>query len=331
LAVGQETALRAYDVIARLGPGHRLHFVATGLAFVLAYFLDGEWPVLADATARYAISADTARSPVGIMAAAFAALSSGRAGDPAAARAMLEHFTSAVDHMAPRTYTQVTSVPIAATAVWDLEAAELAATYRRLVLNMLTAGVGDHLFGPLELWVARMSALSGDDRDAEDNFELARRKLDARGLTHVRGIVDYDQARTQLRSGSSDRVRIAELLDAAADAFRAHGMLGWAERAALQKEQLTIAPAVSTGRAPRAGKSRSSDRPAGLTARELEVLGLVAAGLTNKEIAARLVLSVATVERHIANIYGKIGAGRRYDAIAFARSHDLGPDPEGHS
>src|SRR5262249_10632421 len=45
-----------------------------------------------------------------------------------------------------------------------------------------------------------------------------------------------------------------------------------------------------------------------LTARELEVLQLVASGRTNKEVARDLVLSVRTVERHIANIYAKIGA-----------------------
>jgi ATP/maltotriose-dependent transcriptional regulator MalT len=62
--------------------------------------------------------------------------------------------------------------------------------------------------------------------------------------------------------------------------------------------------------------------PAGLTAREVEVLRLVARGRSNQEIATELVLSVRTVERHIANIYDKIGASGRA-ARAAAASYAL--------
>jgi Flp pilus assembly protein TadD/DNA-binding CsgD family transcriptional regulator len=55
-----------------------------------------------------------------------------------------------------------------------------------------------------------------------------------------------------------------------------------------------------------------------LTRREVEVLRMVAGGHSNREIADRLVLSVNTVERHVANIYLKIGARGRADATAFA-------------
>jgi len=56
----------------------------------------------------------------------------------------------------------------------------------------------------------------------------------------------------------------------------------------------------------------------GLTARELDVLRLLAQGETNAEIAHRLTLSVNTVERHVANLYRKIDARGRADATAFA-------------
>jgi DNA-binding CsgD family transcriptional regulator len=56
----------------------------------------------------------------------------------------------------------------------------------------------------------------------------------------------------------------------------------------------------------------------GLSRRELEVLRLVAAGETNAQIARRLGLSTHTVERHVANLYRKIGARGRADATAFA-------------
>jgi DNA-binding NarL/FixJ family response regulator len=60
-----------------------------------------------------------------------------------------------------------------------------------------------------------------------------------------------------------------------------------------------------------------------LTAREVEVLCLLASGRTSAEIAAALVLAPATVNRHIANIYVKIGARNRAEATAFAITHGL--------
>jgi LuxR family transcriptional regulator, maltose regulon positive regulatory protein len=63
--------------------------------------------------------------------------------------------------------------------------------------------------------------------------------------------------------------------------------------------------------------------PEPLTAREQEVLKLLAAGLTNPEIANKLVISPETVKKHTGNIYGKLGAGNRTEAAAMARELDL--------
>jgi pimeloyl-ACP methyl ester carboxylesterase len=63
--------------------------------------------------------------------------------------------------------------------------------------------------------------------------------------------------------------------------------------------------------------------PDHLTAREVEVLRLIAAGRTNREISNELVLSMRTVARHITNIYGKIGARGKADATAYAIHHGL--------
>ncbi len=61
----------------------------------------------------------------------------------------------------------------------------------------------------------------------------------------------------------------------------------------------------------------------GLTARELEVLRLVAAGKANREIATALVISERTVARHLQNIFAKLRVSSRTAAAAFAFEHDL--------
>jgi DNA-binding CsgD family transcriptional regulator len=63
--------------------------------------------------------------------------------------------------------------------------------------------------------------------------------------------------------------------------------------------------------------------PAGLTAREVEVLRLVASGRSNPQIAAGLVLSEKTVARHLSNIFGKLDVGSRTAAAAYAFEHGL--------
>jgi len=67
----------------------------------------------------------------------------------------------------------------------------------------------------------------------------------------------------------------------------------------------------------------TSGNPDGITPRESEVLRLIASGKTNREVAEALVLSPTTVERHISNLYAKIGARGRADATAYAIRHGL--------
>ncbi len=74
--------------------------------------------------------------------------------------------------------------------------------------------------------------------------------------------------------------------------------------------------------------AKRRERPAGLTAREIDVLRLLARGLTNKDIAACLVISRKTVANHVEHIYTKIGTSTRVAAGLFATQHGLLADEE---
>jgi DNA-binding CsgD family transcriptional regulator len=71
---------------------------------------------------------------------------------------------------------------------------------------------------------------------------------------------------------------------------------------------------------PRGRRAMTRSNSAGLTARELEVVSLVAGGLANQQIAARLFLSTRTVDHHVSAALGKLGVARRADVAAAAAS-----------
>jgi DNA-binding CsgD family transcriptional regulator len=69
--------------------------------------------------------------------------------------------------------------------------------------------------------------------------------------------------------------------------------------------------------------SRRTAGPAGLTAREIDVLRLIARGMSTKDVAERLGISRKTVSNHVEHIYTKIGASNRATAALFATQHGL--------
>ena len=103
--------------------------------------------------------------------------------------------------------------------------------------------------------------------------------------------------------------------------------LGDEESAALELEAAreVVHRARRRARPRPARRARRPPRPTphGLTPRELEVLRLVAAGATNKAIAAELVLSERTVDRHVSNILTKLRVPSRAAATAYAYEHQL--------
>ena len=108
-----------------------------------------------------------------------------------------------------------------------------------------------------------------------------------------------------------------ELHKRAAAWFQAHG---WVEPA-MQHARLALEGETGAGEARR----RRSDQPLiePLSERELEILQLIAAGHSNAEIGQKLYIATGTVKRHINNIYGKLDAGSRTQAIAKARALGL--------
>jgi DNA-binding NarL/FixJ family response regulator len=74
-----------------------------------------------------------------------------------------------------------------------------------------------------------------------------------------------------------------------------------------------------------AGRRRSIRRawPEGLTSREVEVLALLARGMSNRQIASRLVITPKTAANHVAHVYTKIGVASRAAATLFASRHGL--------
>jgi DNA-binding NarL/FixJ family response regulator len=139
------------------------------------------------------------------------------------------------------------------------------------------------------------SALPGGDP-----VELTRRVRAEHPATAVVVVaVTADQARPVLGAGAS----------------------GWVP-AAIDREVVlrTLRAAVSRVRRP-VGRDHRGE----LTAREADVLGLVAAGLTNAEIARGLQVSEATVKTHLNHAYTKVGLRNRAEAVRYARRNGLGP------
>jgi HD-GYP domain-containing protein (c-di-GMP phosphodiesterase class II) len=124
---------------------------------------------------------------------------------------------------------------------------------------------------------------------------------------------------------------------AAADAFQAvtqdrphRAALGAEEAAALLHEDAgtgrldheAVEAVIGAAGLERRGRRRP-ERPGGLTDREVEVLRLVARGMSNREVASQLVVSGRTAEHHVQHIYDKIGVSSRAAAALFAMEHGL--------
>jgi DNA-binding CsgD family transcriptional regulator len=171
-----------------------------------------------------------------------------------------------------------------------------------------------------------LAAIAGDFRS-----EMLRA-----AAAQARGAVELAEGNAQTALGPlRQALQILQELDVPYEIARARVLiahacraLGDEDSAALELEaarevfdELGAAPDVET--VDTLARGRAGGDTHGLTARELEVLRLVAAGETNKAIAARLVISERTVDRHVSNILAKVGAPSRAAATAYAYEHQL--------
>ena len=153
---------------------------------------------------------------------------------------------------------------------------------------------------------------------------------------HARGAVELADGDARAALVSLRRAgQVWQELEAPYEAARARVLVGLACRALDDRDAVTLeleaARAVfdQLGAAPDLARVDSlTPRAApgeaqGLTLRELQVLRLVAAGETNKRIAAELVLSDRTIDRHVSNIFTKLGVSSRAAATAYAYEHQL--------
>jgi DNA-binding NarL/FixJ family response regulator len=169
---------------------------------------------------------------------------------------------------------------------------------------------------------------------------LARLEGELARLRWLAGVDSPDQA--QLRASWEAAVagfeRFGHVFETARSRARLAAVLraGGDTEAAAQQIQLARTSAMALGAAPlmleirtlgsgaRTGRSATAHEPSeALTARELEVLALVAEGRTNGEIGRQLFISTKTVSVHVSNILAKLGATGRTEAAAIARRRGL--------
>jgi DNA-binding NarL/FixJ family response regulator len=180
-----------------------------------------------------------------------------------------------------------------------------------------------------------------------DEARAACDELEGIAADYESGMLDAVAAQARgallLAEGHAERALVAlrraaqrwQELDTPYEAARARALVARACRALGDEDAASMELAAARlaftelGAAPALAEIDALGEPAaprdahGLTARELEVLRLVAAGRTNKAIAADLVLSERTVERHVSNIFAKLGLSSRSAATAFAYEHEL--------
>jgi DNA-binding NarL/FixJ family response regulator len=161
-----------------------------------------------------------------------------------------------------------------------------------------------------------------------DGIEATRRLTASRpkiGVIALTTYADDESVLGALRAGARGYLT----KDASAEQIGAAIARVAGGEAALDEAIQTRVVEAVTASAPPPERGEGSELPDGLTAREAEVLGLIGDGLSNDEIATRLVVSPATVKSHVNHVFAKIGARDRAQAVGYAYRQGLvASDPE---
>ncbi len=165
--------------------------------------------------------------------------------------------------------------------------------------------------GRVALAEAALAAAEGDPEAAGPQFETALDIFRHYGLPWDQAEAFHLWGRACAAAGRRYRPRALEAFDAAIDVYRRHGAgQCWIDCVEIERKRVL-------------GTLHPPQYPAGLSEREVEVLRLIAAGKSSREIAEELVISIRTVERHIENIYHKTGTHGRAQATAYTLANGL--------
>lgn len=180
----------------------------------------------------------------------------------------------------------------------------------------LVAGQFVAVFGSADRYLGAVDSLLGTGTPEE--WFAAALEMDTRMAAPVHEALTLAAYARHVQRGQPDAPRVAELVDRARRLAEPVGHL----RVLRQLASLTGAVAdVGTGAA--AGGGPGGGRRDGLTARETEVLRLLAEGLSNREIAGRLVISENTAANHVRSILAKTGSDNRTQAAMYAAAAGL--------
>ena len=317
LDVARSTFERAADAGLRLGQRHRLHAIGPlASRLVIAYIEGAErpaWEAIADDLEAIVQSPTTLEGPFGHVALQLAVMASGLAGRSEACAELMVIALDAGERSA-KPYTETGALrDCVAIGLWTSGGPE-ALVRRAAASTWRVRGADRASFSSPALSAARLETLlaRADGRLTEAAEALAARFAAARAeltLASQHALVPVARLDEAELWQAIEPARARAALAEAIEGFERFGMPGWAAKARRLEATLD------------AGAARP---PGGLTPREAELLGLLAQGLANKEIASRLFISVPTVERHVANIYDKIGCRGRAAATAWALKHGLG-------
>jgi DNA-binding NarL/FixJ family response regulator len=149
------------------------------------------------------------------------------------------------------------------------------------------------------------------------------------GIAATRGLLEsVPDARVVVLTSFAERGRVIAALDA--------GAIGYLLKDAEPEELLRGVRAAARGESPLhpiaaqallAERDRPTSRGASLTARESEVLELLARGLPNKLIARQLGITTKTVKAHLTRVFATLGVSDRTAAALWAREHGIGEEP----